>query len=120
MATMTPHLATDADAEQALELIQRHAEAAAQVDRLTRRLLRVERTIEAVLASPALTKAQRAELVGLLAGTRSGATPGTPVSSTHAAAEHRLIAHYRAMAETDKRIVSQLCARLAAMRKDGA
>jgi hypothetical protein len=103
-----PHRATDADAE-------RIATATAETKALRAQLRRIERTLESVLTSDALTDAQRLELLGLLAGTRGG--PHTR-PTVNPGAEHQLIEHYRRLTTNDKTLISRLCARFAGRTGD--
>jgi hypothetical protein len=112
-----PHRATAADAKRLAEaehekvLADRRLTAAHQEAKdLRGQLRRIERTLESVLASDALTAAQRRELLGLLAGTRGG-----PHSkpSLNPGAEQSLIDHYRRLTTNDKTLVSRLAARFA-------
>lgn len=119
-----PHRATENDAERIAAAAKQHtadlkklADADAKVEAVTAQLRRVERTLEALLSSKALSSAQRTELLGLLAGTRTGARRD---QAANPAIEQRLLTQYRTMSRNDKHIVSMLFKRLAGRKKGGA
>jgi hypothetical protein len=76
---------------------------------------RIEQTIHRLTTSPALTEAQRIELLGLLAGTRNGRIDPKHVPNTPA--EQRLVDNFRAMSTNHRRLASLLFAALGKERR---
>jgi len=81
------------------------------VHELTVRVKRLERTIRTFLSSKTLSRAQRTELIGLLAGTRLGKVD-QPLSGLNLT-EERLVRNFRAMTPYQRRLVTGIVAELA-------
>ena len=114
------HSATPKDAQRVVNQIQqqRILETELQTAQNDLRLAhakvrRLERVIAQVLSTSALPEATRETLVGLLAGTRTGAID--PQVSLSAPAEQRLIANVRALSGTNKQLVTRVAKELAAL-----
>lgn len=108
------HLASPDDAALRAERDARQrVQDAQQRQRLARRELRaLERGLAAILSSPSVTAAQRAEFIGLLAGSRRRAIDPDLASGLAALshAEEMLVQVHRGLSQGAKRVLSGVAA----------